>query len=67
MMHAFDHQNRLPNGLLLDPSTNQAVDNRTARRLAYKMYQYEKFGTINSSKSLPVSCCVVRQIKSLYP
>jgi len=67
MMHAFDHQNRSPNGLLLDPCTNQAVDNRTARRLAYKMYQYEKFGTINSSKSLPVSCCVVRQIKSLYP
>ncbi len=67
MMQAFDHEHRSPNGLLIDPNTNLPLENCSARRVAYKAFQYEKYGTITGNKSLPIPRCVLQQIKHLYP
>jgi hypothetical protein len=50
-MQAFDHEHQSPNGLLIDPSSNLPLDNSSARRVAYKAFQYEKYGTVTGSKS----------------
>jgi hypothetical protein len=66
-MHAFDHTNRSPDGLLLDPSTKCPLFNSSNRRVAYKCCQYEKSGSIAGGKFLPIPNCVMMQIKHLYP
>ena len=67
MMQAFDHEKRSPDGLLIDPNTNVPLDNPSVRRVAYKCFQYEKYGTIAGTKSLSIPKCVVGQTKYLYP
>jgi hypothetical protein len=67
MMHAFDHTNRSPDGLLLDPSIKHPLPNSSIRRVAYKCFQYEKYGSIAGGKCLPIPNFVTMQIKHLYP
>jgi hypothetical protein len=67
MLQAFDPDHRSTDSFLLDPRTNLPIDNKSARRVAYKCFQYEKYGTITVGKALPIPRCVINQIRELYP
>jgi hypothetical protein len=67
MAHAFDHTNLLINGRLIDLVSRSIVEGKVARRVAYKCFQYEKYGSISVGKLLPIPKCVLRQICILYP
>jgi len=67
MMQAFDHENRTPQGQLIDPATNLPVSNTIARKVAYKFFQYDKYGTVVVGKALQIPKCVIRKIRQLYP
>jgi hypothetical protein len=67
MMHAFDHTNRSPDDLLLDPSTKHPLPNSSIGRVDYKCFQHEKYGSIAGCKCLPIPNCIMMQIKHLYP
>jgi hypothetical protein len=59
MMHAFDNTNLLINGRLIDPVSHSMVEGNVARRVAYKCFQYEKYGSISEGKLLPIPKCVL--------
>jgi hypothetical protein len=63
MMQALDREKQSPDGVLIVLSTNVPLDNSSVRKVAYKCFQCEKYGTIAGLKSLPIPKYVVGQKK----
>jgi hypothetical protein len=67
MTHAFDHDTLASEGKVRDPVSKEVIEGKIVRRVAYKCFQYEKYGSISVAKALPILRCVIDQICFLYP
>ena len=67
MTHAFDHETLASEGKVRDPVSKEVIEGKIVRRVAYKCFQYEKYGSISVAKALPIPRCVIDQIRFLYP
>ncbi len=67
MTHDFDHETLASEGKVRDPVSKEVIEGKIVRRVAYKCFQYEKYGSISVAKALPIPRCVIDQICFLYP